>query len=102
MTIKELEEKLKNINEHLGIEVSDGKGEMVNLDGGLGVKFSPKGTVKIIFTTDSGEVGNLVSIVPEKDDNPSYIAIGDEGELGVDKENIDMLISILKVAKEYL
>lgn len=75
---------------------------MVNLDEGLGIKFSPKGTIKIIFTTDSGEVGNLVSIVPEKDDNPSYIAIGDGGELGVDKENMDMFISILKVAKEYL
>lgn len=102
MTIKELEEKIKNIDEHLGIEVSDGKGEMVNLDGGLGVKFSPKGTIKIIFTTDSGEVGNLVSIIPEKDDNPTYISVGDEEGLGFDKENIDMFISILKVAKEYL
>lgn len=102
MTIKELEEKLKNIDKHLGIEVSDGKAELVNLDEGLGVKFSPKGTIKIRYTPESGEVGNLASIVPEKDDNPSYIAIGDGGELGVDKENIDMLISILKVAKEYL
>ena len=102
MTIKELEEKLKTIDEHLGIEVSDGKGEMVNLDGGLGVKFSPKGTIKIIFTTDSGEVGNLVSIVPKKDDNPSYVAVGADMDLGLDKESIDMFISILKVTKEYL
>lgn len=102
MTIKELEEKLKNIDEHLGIEVSDGTGEMVELDGGIGVEFFPEGSIKITYTTDSGVEGNLASIVPQKDDNPSYIAIGNGGKLGFDKENIDMFISILKVAKEYL